>query len=52
MNAVTFESVYIGLTVFTSHVLYTHIMCDKMYHPKNNGVLVYESTYSTMHAVG
>lgn len=37
----TFESVFVELTVFMSHVLYTHIMCDKMYHPKNNAVLVW-----------
>lgn len=33
------------------HVLYTLIMCDKMYDPKNDGVLVYGSTYYTVNAV-
>ena len=32
-------------------VLYTYIMCNKVYHPKNDGVLVYGSTYFAVNAV-
>lgn len=49
MNAVTFESVYVQL--YSTHgyyVLHIHIMCDKMYHPKNYVVLVYWSTFYTV----
>lgn len=50
VNAVTFESVYVWLTVLTCHVLYTHIMCNKTYHPKNDSILVYGFTYYTVNS--